>query len=125
MHEHFSGLSLDAQSLSAAKLEVQALYLDPSLPLPRAPGFTFRDYVVAEHSVRSSARGEESSRWWLERMQTLPAALSLPMRSSHPSRRARMNCTALRLSAAQWPALSARARLLGLSPSALFSEPSP
>ena len=39
---------------------------------------------------------------------------------SHPLRRARMNCTALRLSGAQWVALAARARVLGLSPSALF-----
>ena len=88
--------------------------------LARIAGFSFRDYVVAEHAVRTSARGEESLRWWLERIQALPAALSLPMRSSHPLRRARMNCTALRLCSAQWAALAARARLLGLSPSALF-----
>lgn len=63
--------------------DLSAYYDDPAAQLPPLET-TFRDYVLAESSTRNNRAHQESEKYWLDRVTTLP-----PMATSHDLRRER------------------------------------
>lgn len=81
---------------------------------------SFRDYVLADRQRRRSPAYERALAYWMARIDELPPAPELPLRSDLTSRQSpRYTRRELRLDAARWSALKARAREEGLTPSGL------
>ena len=76
--EYFSGLAVDAQSLTHAKREAFTLYHCPTASLPPVSVLSFKQYVCLEHASRASSRGKECRSWWSNRISQLPPALEIP-----------------------------------------------
>ncbi|UWF51918.1 amino acid adenylation domain-containing protein [Pseudomonas sp. N3-W] len=126
LHISLDALIVDAASTQILARELMAFYVDPALVLPE-PGLTFRDYVLAEHQLRSGSRYEQALGYWRERVTTLAPAPDLPLvrqpdsiANPHFTRRDRD------MSAAQWTQLKAVAKQFAVTPSVMlltaFSE---
>ncbi|EPX2511227.1 TPA: amino acid adenylation domain-containing protein [Pseudomonas aeruginosa] len=110
-------LMLDGLSMQILLAELEQLYTNPEQSLP-ALEIGFRDYL--EH--RQSSQIDEVSRaYWARRLDNLPPAPRLPLRCDPAQvgvpRFARLEG---RLCAEQWNELKVRARIEGLTPSALL-----
>jgi len=126
LHISLDALIVDAASTQILARELMAFYADPHLSLPE-PGLTFRDYVLAEHQLRSGIRYEQALSYWRERVTRLAPAPDLPLvrqpdsiGNPHFTRRDRD------MSAAQWSQLKAVAKQFAVTPSVMlltaFSE---
>ncbi len=71
---------LDGHSLQILMRELAALYRGEELP--PAPACTFRDYVLALTSFRTSRLWQQSLAYWHRKLQTLPPAPVLPGRQA-------------------------------------------
>ncbi|KAF1007468.1 MAG: Phenyloxazoline synthase MbtB [Luteibacter sp.] len=77
----------------------------------------FRDYLLAERQWRDTARYREDRRYWTDRVDTLPAAPSLPLRQGGPARGpARFRRHSLHLSSGRWATFRAHAVSHGVTP---------
>ncbi|SFE62342.1 pyochelin synthetase [Actinopolyspora alba] len=116
---HFSIDFLIADYVSIYQLldEFGAFYEDPDAK-PPTPSISFRDYLRAERQVRQGPAYERDREYWLERLDTLPAAPELPL-VSEPSRYgpSRFTRRELRLDADTWASLKRRAGNHNLSAS--------
>lgn len=113
-------LILDAWSISLFFREWHQLYMHPETVTPEL-GVSFRDYVFAERRRQNSAAYKSAQAYWMNRIETLPAAPDLPLRSDISARaRPRFSRRAGRLDKARWEKLRARARSEGLTPSGLL-----
>ncbi|MEX9562880.1 amino acid adenylation domain-containing protein [Morganella morganii] len=110
-------LMLDGLSMQILLAELEQLYTNPGLSLP-APEISFRDYL--EYRQNNPA-GEISRTYWSRRLDNLPPAPPLPLRSD-PAQLSVPHFARLegRLCAGQWEALKTRARTGGLTPSVLL-----
>ncbi|KPY82891.1 Amino acid adenylation [Pseudomonas syringae pv. tagetis] len=126
LHISLDALIVDAASTQILARELMAFYAEPQLNLPE-PGLTFRDYVLAEHRLRSDRRYEQALGYWREKVATLAPAPDLPLvcqpesiSQPHFTRRDR------ELSALQWSRLKELARQFAVTPSVMlltaFSE---
>ncbi|MCL5225673.1 non-ribosomal peptide synthetase [Pseudomonas nunensis] len=126
LHISLDALIVDAASTQILARELMAFYVDPNLILPE-PGLTFRDYVLAEHQLRSGIRYEQALSYWRERVTSLAPAPDLPLvrqpesiANPHFTRRDRD------MPAAQWAQLKAVAKQFAVTPSVMlltaFSE---
>ncbi|MGJ7907808.1 amino acid adenylation domain-containing protein [Actinopolyspora sp. H202] len=116
---HFSIDFLIADYVSIYQLldEFGAFYEDPDAKLP-TPTISFRDYLRAERQVRQGPAYERDREYWLERLDTLPAAPELPL-VPEPSRYGPSGFTRreLRLDTETWASLRRRAGNHNLSAS--------
>lgn len=82
---------------------------------------SFRDYVLAEQSLRRTKLHDQAREYWFNRLPTLPPGPELPLRADPATiaspRFVRRTDT---LSPAQWQKLKERAKRVGLTPSALL-----
>ena len=117
LHLGFDVLTLDAWSLEVLREEVDRYYADPDLVL--APlKLSFRDYVLAERSLRDTDLYRESADYWHRRLQTLPPAPELPLAKSPAAiRKPRFRRLSASLDAGRWQALKERAARIGVTPS--------
>ncbi|WP_024698598.1 non-ribosomal peptide synthetase [Pseudomonas avellanae] len=126
LHISLDALIVDAASTQILARELMAFYADPQLDLPE-PGLTFRDYVLAEHRLRSASRYERALGYWREKVTSLAPAPDLPLvcqpesiTRPHFTRRDRD------IPAAQWSRLKDLARQFAVTPSVMlltaFSE---
>jgi amino acid adenylation domain-containing protein/non-ribosomal peptide synthase protein (TIGR01720 family) len=120
-------LIVDFQSFFEVLLaEWLMLYRDPAVELPPLE-LRFRDYVLAEASLRDSEAFGEAQAYWAQRLSDLAPAPELPL--------AKLPCQVeaprfvrrqAELPPAQWTELKGRAKALGVTPSAVllaaFSE---
>ncbi|MGK5630329.1 non-ribosomal peptide synthetase [Streptomyces sp. URMC 123] len=119
VHIDFDALILDYLSWKLLLGELSALYENPEAELPELE-LTFRDYVLAEATVRDTDRYRASLEYWTRRLETLPPSPRLPLvkdpsEVSHPTfvgRRGRMD-------AERWSRLKLRAAHAGLTPTGL------
>ncbi|MEE4678039.1 amino acid adenylation domain-containing protein [Pseudomonas alliivorans] len=126
LHISLDALIVDAASTQILARELMAFYADPQRVLPE-PGLTFRDYVLAEHALRSERRYGQALDYWRERVATLAPAPDLPL-VCQPDSIARPHFTRRdrELSAGQWSRLKAVAKQFAVTPSVMlltaFSE---
>ncbi|MFI9237350.1 amino acid adenylation domain-containing protein [Streptomyces sp. NPDC053079] len=120
VHVGVDALVCDAHSFGLVMAELAARYTDPAREFaPQTAGF--RDHVLHQQRLRSSARYEEALAYWRRRLPALPPGPELPLATSpesigtpHFERRSG------RLDAASWAVIKERARAAGLSPSGVL-----
>ncbi|MEM9292780.1 MAG: amino acid adenylation domain-containing protein [Acidobacteriota bacterium] len=125
LHWSFDILIADAWSFSLMMKDLAAYYLDLEAPLPPLE-LSFRDYVLAEQSLRETALYERAKDYWWQRLDDLPLAPQLPRAREAEAGTQRFVRHKAILSAERWGRLKARAATTGLTPSGLllaaFSE---
>src|SRR5262249_42352454 len=96
------------------------LYHEPHAALPPV-GLSFRDYVCAEARVRDAEAHRRALAYWMPRIETLPAAPDLPLRTD-PTMRLSPSFTRrdAPLDKARWQKLKAVTRAEELTPSDLL-----
>ncbi|GAA1025439.1 amino acid adenylation domain-containing protein [Amycolatopsis albidoflavus] len=108
-------LVLDALSIMTVFAELAQLYADPDAQLPPI-GVSFRDCVLG--GAPDPRKREEDREWWLERLETLPAAPRLPaVASAAPAGPEAFTRREFRLSERQWQRMSRTAARHGVTPS--------
>ena len=126
LHISLDLLILDAWSIFLFFREWSQAYEHPDVEQPKL-GISFRDYVLAERNLQGSDTYRRSHDYWMSRVDTLPAAPDLPLRSDSVARKSpRFSRREARLEKARWQKLRTNARNKGLTPSglllALYSE---
>nr|AWI62627.1 nonribosomal peptide synthetase [Cystobacter sp.] len=117
-------LSLDALIADASSLQLIAREFLEAVRSPEAPQekleLSFRDYVLAEETLRDTESFRRSRDYWLQRLPGLPPAPELPLApglSSQPASAPRFVRRESRLEATHWRAFKERAARAGLTPS--------
>jgi amino acid adenylation domain-containing protein len=120
IHISIDGLMLDGWSYQRLFHEWFSLYEDPNLRLPPFE-ISFRDYVLAELSLRESEAYKSALAYWESRLETLPPAPQLPLAQA-PELLAepRFVRRKARLEAEAWNRLKERAAQAGLSANGLL-----
>ncbi|WP_273826188.1 non-ribosomal peptide synthetase [Pseudomonas asplenii] len=120
LHISLDALIVDAASSQILARELMGFYLEPQRTLP-VPGLSFRDYVLAEHRLRSGVRYERALAYWRERVTRLAPAPDLPLvcqpqsiAAPHFTRRDRQ------LSVEHWSRIKELARQFGVTPSVVL-----
>ncbi|PYP84883.1 MAG: non-ribosomal peptide synthetase [Blastocatellia bacterium AA13] len=78
IHFSFDTLIVDVLSLQILLEEWRELYMNPNVELTSLD-LSFRDYVMAEESVRASKAFKRSQKYWSKRAPTLPSGPKLPL----------------------------------------------
>lgn len=113
-------INLDAWSLYTIFREWATLYADPNAALP-AIGLSYRDYVLGVRALHGSEMVQRDRRYWSERIDSIPPAPQLPVRSPAAAAAApRFTRRRLRMPTPRWNALKRRAQAEGLTPSGLL-----
>ncbi|QLH62599.1 non-ribosomal peptide synthetase [Serratia symbiotica] len=89
---------VDSASLYLLVKELEQLLFEPYSLLP-APSLGFRDYVIAQRTIRQGIRYFQAQQYWRERLPDLPNAPLLPLASQEEN--ARFMRRSFRLSHAQ------------------------
>jgi amino acid adenylation domain-containing protein len=126
LHVSFDLLFSDAWSWQLLARELTQFYWDEGAA-PAPLELSFRDYVLAERSLRETEAYRRSQEYWQRRLETLPPAPDLPLAQNPGTlERPRFMRQQSRLEAAEWKRLQAAAQRAGLTPSGLllaaFSE---
>jgi len=120
LHFNFDNLIIDAASLGLLFNDWQQFYEDPAwAPEPVTP--SFRDCVLAEEAARESAAFKAAETYWMGRIESLPAAPTLPL-AKQPAQvtQPRFDNFHDRMPAAQWSGIKQRCADLGLTASAVL-----
>ncbi|MDJ1184238.1 amino acid adenylation domain-containing protein [Roseofilum casamattae] len=126
LHISYDLQIFDAWSLFRLFEEWHQCYNQPDLQLPPLE-ITFRDCVLAEQKLETTALYRRSRQYWLDRLATLPPAPELPI-ARHPSTidRPQTRRYDARLSREEWQQLKQNAARASVTPSvallAAFSE---
>jgi amino acid adenylation domain-containing protein len=113
-------LVLDAWSMLILFKQWYGFYESPALAVP-APDLSFRDYVLAEASLKELPSYQASKSYWWDRLDDLPPAPQLPLVSRiEKGRTHRFTRRRFRLPAESWEALKTRARQSGLTLASLL-----
>lgn len=120
LHISFDLLIGDGWSFNILIRDLYAYYLDPEVQLPPLT-LSFRDYVLAEQRIKSTAVHAISLEYWRRQIEELPPAPELPLSKSPaeiaPHRFARLKS---RLEKGAWARLKKRAGRAGLTPSGVL-----
>ncbi|MBV6697770.1 non-ribosomal peptide synthetase [Kitasatospora aureofaciens] len=116
LHLSMDFLIADWASIWLLLAEFEALHADPATELPSTE-LEFRDYLLAERTLRESARHQRDRTYWWERIDALPPAPDLPVLDRDTPGRFRRRF--LRLDTTAWDALREHARHRGLTPSSV------
>ena len=113
---HFSIEFLIADWTSIWKLvaEFEAAYFD-GIPVSGEEEISFRDYLIAEKKIKSSARYEKEKSYWINRIAELPEAPELPKLPTNESKDS-FGRKFLRIPAEAWNRMKTRAKQYGLTP---------
>lgn len=113
---HFSIEFLIADWTSIWKLvaEFEAAYFD-GIPVSGEEEISFRDYLIAEKKIKSSARYEKEKSYWINRIAELPEAPELPKLPANESKDS-FGRKFLRIPAETWNRMKTRAKQYGLTP---------
>lgn len=120
LHISVDILMFDLGSLQILAREWQLFYEDPARELP-ALDLSFRDYVLAEAKLAETTLYQKARAYWINRLDTLPAAPALPLAPLPDGDDSlRFTRRSERLDSQSWQHLKSRAAQLGVSPSALL-----
>ncbi|WP_429378152.1 amino acid adenylation domain-containing protein [Pseudomonas frederiksbergensis] len=117
----FDMLIADAASFAIIIKELRDYYEKPDTEI--APvGVTFRDYVLAVNEYERSDQYQRSLEYWRERLESLPEAPQLPVRTQGDSEaRVRFARRRAVLSQPRWSALKAQAQSYRVTPTSLIA----
>lgn len=116
LHFSIEFLIADWASIWLLLSEFEALYNEPERKLPDIK-LSFRDYLIAERSLRESAVFAKDKDYWLRRIEALPPAPDLPMaRQQTDSGKIRFSRRFLKLDAQTWNDFKQKAQQRGLTP---------
>ena len=121
LHMSFDMLIMDGFSIGIFQRDWFTFYSRPDAELEPLD-VSFRDHVLAEKARQQGGRGfEEDKRYWLDRLDQLPAAPELPL-AVQPGQLSRPAFARqhTRLSADHWSAIKETARSKGLTPAAVL-----
>ncbi|WP_282701391.1 type I polyketide synthase [Streptomyces sp. CC219B] len=99
--------------------ELRALYDDPQLRLPPVTT-TFEECVAALERRAESPERARAAAYWRERIDSVPGAPALPLRTPEADTRPRFGRRSARLERDDWGALKAEAAGRGLTPTAVL-----
>lgn len=101
--------------------EFVKLYNEPLCELPPLE-VTFRDYIVnVESTLEGSAEYLRAKQYWMERIETLPPAPSLPLLVQVPNGVARQFCSrAHQLEPTHWAQIKGHGQRAGVTPSVII-----
>ncbi|NEP34767.1 non-ribosomal peptide synthetase, partial [Moorena sp. SIO3B2] len=120
LHWSFDALIADAWSMIIVWQQWLQLYQNPDSFLPKLD-LTFRDYVLAELSLKDTPQYRRSQQYWWNRLETLPPAPELPLvKQTATLEQPEFNCYRAELSAPDWQQLQARAKQASLTPSGVL-----
>ncbi len=120
LHVSLDLLILDAWSIFLFFKEWHQLYQQPQTVQEKFE-LSFRDYVLAEQGLQQSESHRRAHAYWMQRVETLPAAPELPLRAELSARRSpRFSRREARLEKSRWAKLRSSARDKGLTPSGLL-----
>ncbi|EIW16351.1 MULTISPECIES: non-ribosomal peptide synthetase [Pelosinus] len=118
LHFSIEFLIADWASIWLLLSEFEALYYEPERMLPDFK-LSFRDYLIAERSLRESIVYAKDKDYWFRRIDDLPLAPDLPMaRFQTNFGQARFSRRFLKLDAQSWNGLKQKAQQRGLTPTA-------
>ncbi|NEO73075.1 non-ribosomal peptide synthetase, partial [Moorena sp. SIO3H5] len=120
LHSSFDAIVADAWSMSMFWQQWLQLYQNLESSLPQLD-LTFRDYVLAELSLKDTPQYRRSQQYWWNRLETLPPAPELPLvQQTATLDQPEFNCYQAELSAPDWQQLKARAKQANLTPSGIL-----
>lgn len=99
--------------------ELRELYQEPELQLP-AVRTTFEECVAALERRTESPERARAAAYWRDRIDSLPGAPALPLRTPEAGTRPRFGRRSARLEPADWAALQSEAGRRGLTPTAVL-----
>lgn len=120
LHVSVDFLIADWTSVWLLLSEFELLYREPERRLPEL-AVSFRDYVLAERSLRETAAYAKDKEYWLNRVDDLPSAPLLPLARPSASASAgegRFRRRLLQLDRTAWDSFKQQAQLHGLTPAA-------
>ncbi|MBD8499355.1 non-ribosomal peptide synthetase [Paenibacillus arenosi] len=116
LHFSIEFLVADWASIWLLLSEFEALYYNRELELPTYT-LQFRDYLIAERSLRESIAYSRDKDYWFRRLDTLPAAPDLPLARQHnDAGKAQFIRRYLKMDAPTWNSFKQRAQRRGLTP---------
>ena len=120
LHVSFDLLIGDGWTFNILLTDLYAFYRDPATELP-ALDLSFRDYLMAEQSLRGTVLYQKSLEYWRKRVADLPPAPDLPM-VKHPGdlKRTRFSRLASRMEKEDWDILKKKAGRAGLTASGVL-----
>ncbi|MET9108796.1 amino acid adenylation domain-containing protein [Streptomyces zhihengii] len=120
LHISLDTLILDGYSMYLLFQDWRRFYEDPSWS-PEPLELSYRDHVLAETAAQDSDRYRAAEAYWLDRLDSLPAAPALPL-AVQPATigRPEFSHRGGRLEPELWTALKERARQAGVTPSAVL-----
>ena len=120
LHGSIDLLIADGRSLEIIFSELTQLYRDPDAALPPL-ALSFRDYLLAFHSLEASDAFRESRQYWLERVPRLPPSPELPAVANPAAvTRPQYRRRSARIDAAVWRSLKETAVRLNLTPAGVL-----
>jgi amino acid adenylation domain-containing protein len=120
LHISYDLLVFDAWSLFRLFEEWFQLYQNPEVALSPLE-LSFRDYALAEQSLRETELYKRSQDYWLSRIDTFPPAPDLPLaKSPHELKQHRTKRYEGGIDRTQWQQLKQRAAQAGLTPSGVL-----
>ncbi len=121
LHVNHNTVFGDGYAAMRLLADAQHLHDHPDATLPPLE-VGFRDLVLALRRIEDSPLGDQSRRYWLQRVPTLPGPPPVPRAPDAPAnQRSWLTRREFTLPARTWAALQGRAQLHGLSPEALLT----
>ncbi|GFZ92165.1 amino acid adenylation domain-containing protein [Okeania sp. KiyG1] len=120
LHWSFDMLLADAWSLIIIWQQWLQLYQNPETILPKVE-VSFRDYIMAEVSLKETPQYRRSQQYWLNRLDTLPPTPELPLvKPLSTLKQPRFISKGNVLSKTDWQKLKQRAKRANLTPSGVL-----
>ncbi len=110
---------MDGTSIGLFLEELAHFYVHPAVPLP-SPPFEFRDYLQTLEEIRKTEQYGTDRQYWLDRLESLPAAPDFPQQKNQPASAPRFCRVSGTVAAKDWEVLQGKARKLGVSATSLL-----
>lgn len=115
LHFSIEFVVADWSSIWTVLSEFESLYFHPEKKLPSIE-LTFRDYIMAEKRLRQGSKYQRDKAYWINRIDTLPPAPELPIKSASNTENVRFLRNQFSLSKEAWDNFCENARKFGVTP---------
>jgi len=120
LHWSFDALIADARSTVIFWQQWLQLYQNPVTILPKVE-LSFRDYMMAELSLKKAPQYLRSQQYWLKRLDNLPPSPELPLvKPLSTLKQPKFRSDTAQLSKTDWQQLKQRAKQANLTPSGVL-----
>ncbi|MGH7486681.1 MAG: condensation domain-containing protein, partial [bacterium] len=120
LHVSMDLLIVDGRSFEILFDELMAVYREPGTALP-VLDLSFRDYIAALDSLEKTKAFEDSRKYWLERVSTLPPSPELPLTKNPAAvQQAVLERRSARLDAGTWRGLKENCNRFHCTPAGIL-----